>query len=118
MKPMPTSPAMAAAPVSPPTGPSPAAVLEVEAADGFPPLLLGGGSFEIAHEPSVLLLSEAASLDEDDPQAMSFLHEFFRYTLADYKAFRRHVLDEHVSNKDLVKALQTIAEVTTGRPTE
>ena len=118
MKPMPTSPAMAAAPVSPPTGPSPAAVLEVEGAAGYPPLVLGGKSFDIAREPSVLLLSEAAALDEDDPEAMPFLADFFRSTLADYKAFRAHVLNEHVSNGDLVKALQTIAEVTTGRPTE
>lgn len=118
MKPMPTSPVKAAAPVSPPTGPSPAALLEVEAADGFPPLLLAGKSFEVAHEPSLLLISEAASMDETSPQAAAFVHEFFRYTLADYKAFRAHVLDEHVSNADLTKALQTIAETTVGRPTE
>lgn len=114
---MPVSPAKAAAPTAP-VGASPAAALEMEAAGGFPPLLLGGKSFEIAHAPSVLLLSEAATLDEADPQAAAFLSEFFKYTLADYKAFRTHVLTEHVSNEDLVKALQTIAEVVTGRPTE
>jgi hypothetical protein len=116
MRAMPTSPAHAAA--GPPTGPSSAAVIEVEGADGYPPLLLGGASFEIAREPSVLLLSEAAAIDEEDPHSMAFMAEFFQATLADYKAFRAHVLSEHVSNTDLAKALQTIAEVTMGRPTK
>lgn len=117
MRPMPVSPAQAAAPTTP-TGVSPAAVVEVEAADGFPPLIVGGKEFEIASEPSLLLLSEAASMEEDSKEAAAFVHEFFRYTLADYAAFRSHVLSERVSNEDLNKALRTIAEVTTGRPTE
>lgn len=89
-----------------------------EAKGAFASFEFRGETFTPVRKPSLLLLAEMADMDESDPQALGILVQFFKQTLGDgYAAFRK-VAFESEDEGEITGAVQSVVEVTLGRPTE